>query len=552
MKTTTIALAAAVMICGVSCKKENKKVEAPKKPVVKTAEVIKPNVFTIQKELCKSFKRLDSSARDYYANLNSRIDDYYEVVEVLQRNDEKRIKSKISSIKRKLGYRKSSLKRNERELDRGSKKFGNIEKLVVNPEADKLDKENKSLANKITKLRQPLDKERSAYYAEINLPLKRRELEADMRKIYPRKAVDGIYAKYVHANFKDGFTSVNWYIGKMQVAWAHIHIKQLPKDKYKDKLGGKYPISNISNNGIWFWVGNFQVAFSATDSSMHGKDNIKAAAMKIAKPIELLKLSRKKLIFEAIAASKFSRKNRKQIENKVGKLQSQKYKLYSQLRKLNEKGMYSQVQLDQIHYEFENLKNRIDNYKKQIKDYDYFIKLLQGAANSRSKAISDLKSKIAKLTSQVADFAVKHNKKKAEISSEIDFKADNLRYLDAINKFARIPKGKEYAIVNRLTSKAALGFPDIEYKWEAGFTTGDSEILTGEVIYAPDYEPSHVKGLIDDKYAIIRVSKYSIKIRAGSFTVVLNANYYGFKNPEILKKAVNKFYDLDAIANADK
>ena len=54
--------------------------------------------------------------------------------------------------------------------------------------------------------------------------------------------------------------SASWYEGDKKVAWAHIRCVDKMNNK-NEALAGKYPVSSISDDSIWFYHGNLQIAF---------------------------------------------------------------------------------------------------------------------------------------------------------------------------------------------------------------------------------------------------------------------------------------------------
>ena len=86
----------------------------------------------------------------------------------------------------------------------------------------------------------------------------------------------------VSARMSNGFISYHWEDGDgNRVAWAHLRL-HAESDAAEDaeKLAGQYPIQSSSGQSIWFWAGQFQVAFVASSEALKGADTLREAAPK--------------------------------------------------------------------------------------------------------------------------------------------------------------------------------------------------------------------------------------------------------------------------------
>ena len=178
--------------------------------------------------------------------------------------------------------------------------------------------------------------------------------------------------------------------------------------------------------------------------------------------------------------------------------------------------------------------------------------MLKSAQNMHKKIISELNKKCSAQKDEIIDYFKELKNNRAQLRKNIDFSTVNKEYKIQANKFARMPKSREFMLINRVSTDEYLGSPRIKCQWTMDISPQNQSVFSGDITYYPNYPISSNKGMVDNKYVIQQLSNYSIILKVGDFLVTLTPHNRSFYSKDMFIKAAKELYDLDAIAKATK
>jgi hypothetical protein len=509
--------------------------------------------------LCRQQSASNKLSAQTINNYMSLFTQYTSAADLLQAGNSSRIGYMLKNLKRSKKYTGNSLKSAEKSYNLLKKQYDGLilDKAKIS-ELDKLEQTQKKLIAKIDKAELPFKNEQRKLIEGIDINQKNRELKKLLSRciIFGSKDKPGnVNKKNVNATFKTAFASCSWYKNKKQIAWAHFRIRQLPTNiNRKNKLARKYPISSLSNGSMWFWVGNFNICFVASDKSLNGKEKIKQAVLSMLDLTGLEKASRNKIIEDSINYYDSAEKIKKTSQATTGKLTKERYRLSNKMSDYKKSGYRSSAARAKLKLNLDQAKNSYEKYQNDIAASEQLIKIFESPASNYKKHAVELEKKRAELKNIILTSCSEAEQTKNKQLKGIDFNTSNEKYQIIANKFIRMPKSNEFALINRTSTSAWMGTPQINCKWSCDFSNAVAKYnhvaFSGQINYNPDYSSSFNFGMIDNKYRIYRLNDYSITVKAGDFIITLTIYNKNFYNKSDLIKATKEFYDLNAIANA--
>ncbi|MCF6175469.1 MAG: hypothetical protein L3J71_06865 [Victivallaceae bacterium] len=508
--------------------------------------------------LCNQQATINKQITQYIANRFSLLAKYDSTIKTLQAGKATQINYLIKNFKNSKKYANNYLKYAEKKYKRQKKQYEKIKfDKTKTAELDELEKTRNDLIARIDKLQLPFKKQKSTVSNNINLDQKNSELKSLLDTLITpvtgkKSAI--VDKKSVDATFTTAFVSCYWKQGKKQIAWAHIRIRPEKNNRFiKNKLANKYPITSINDNSIWLWAGNFNICLVVNDKKLQNKEKVKELALQLLNLHGFKKISNKKIIKQSIAVYNSLEKIKKASTAATTKLTSERHKVERKISKLVNSGYKSTQTADNIKTSLAQAKTSCEKYKNDISTLTQLIKLLESPADNRQQTITELKKKSSAIRDEILTYCVKIKRDKAKLTKGIYFIKSNRQYKTLASKFIRMPTSKEFALINRISTNAWLGTPQITCQWSRDYSTSkaanDRIVFSGKINYHPDY-PLKSKGMIDSKYPITQLTKYMIKLKVGDFIVTLRPSNRKFYNKSTFIKAVKEFYDLDAIANA--
>jgi cell division protein FtsB len=508
--------------------------------------------------LCNQQETSNKQITQDISNRLSLLDKYNSTIKTLQAGKTTQINYLIKNFKNSKKYANNPLKYAEKNYTRQQKQYEKIKfDKTKTAELDRLEKTRNNLIARIDKLQLPFKKKKSAVTNNINIEQKNSELKSLLEPLITpvagkKSAI--INSKHINVTFNTAFVSCHWKQGKKQIAWAHIRIRPEQNNRFiKNKLANKYPISSLSDSSIWLWVGNFNICLVVNNKKLKNKEKVKETLQQLLDLPGFKKISNKKIIKQSIAVYRSLEKIRKASTASTAKLTSERNKLERKISKLGNTGYKSTQTANNIKASLAQAKASCEKYKHDISTLTQLIKLLELPANNRQQAITELKKKSSATKDEILTYCVKIKQDKTKLTKGIYFVKSNRQYQALANKFIRMPTSKEFALINRISTNAWLGTPQITCQWSRDYSTSkvanDRIVFSGKINYNPDY-PLKSKGMIDSKYPIVQLTEYMIKLKVGDFIVTLRPNNRKFYNKNTFINAVKEFYNLDAIANA--
>ncbi len=560
-RLATIAILTIAIITGVGCDTETKT-----KTKINTKAKIKAQPTTANKAIFKQHialcKQKSIANKQINNELNNRLEllnQYLAVIKALKTGNQTQINYQISNFERNKRYAANALKYSEKNYKRLQAQYDEIksDKLKI-AEVNDLEKKRDSLIARINKRKQPFNAQKNTILNKLNAEQKNRELKSLLATIINPKAGDqaAIANKTnIGAVFKDAFVSCSWKKNKKQIAWTHIRIRTQPENlSTQTKLADKYPITSLGDTTIWLWVGNFRICFVVDDKKLKGKDQVKKTLQKLFNLPELKKISKQKIIKQSITVYESIQKINKASRDATKTLTQEKYNLNRKISDLNKAGYQSSKGIATLKNRLNRANESYNRNKNTIATSDKLLKIVKAPACDYPKEITALEKKTAVMRNEIIAYGIKIKQTQAEQLKGINFTQLNQQYLVFVNKFIKLPKSKEFVLINRIDTDAWLGTQQVTIRWSRDYSTSKSmNIRTefyGTINYNPDYSTSNSKGMIDDKYPILRLYDSSIMVKVGDFTVILNSSNRSLYDKDSMIKAVKEFYDLNAIASA--
>jgi DNA repair exonuclease SbcCD ATPase subunit len=512
-------------------------------------------------KLSKEQAMMNQAASSSIRNQMSMLDKYSSALEALKNGDSSKINYQEKNLERNKKNSANSLKYAKKSYNKLKKQVNSIKKdKVKEQELNKLTAQKQKIVDKINKLKEPFQDRKNKVISRIDSNQKNRELKALLESLMTptsQRKSNLVNRKSLSATFTSGFVSCQWFKGNNQIAWAHIRIRPIPKHiSSKEKLAGKYPVSSSSSTSAWFWVKNLNICFAVNDNAYKTKEKVKKLASEMLNLKGLEKACSKKIIRQSVTTYEFVDQLRRNENAATGKQNRERYKIDRKISALAKEGYRTSSDTEKLMTSFANAKSNYENYKNNIAASNQLIELLKSPAAQRGKAISELEKKVTNIKNNILTACRKLSKQKAALTKNMNFTATNKRYQTIAEKFFRIPKGREYALINRTAIDPWLGVPQINCRWLLDMSTPRSQstqqAFSGKISYNPDYQSSFNKGMINNKYRIYQLSNYSISVKVGDFIISLNPTNRRLYDQSALIKAVKELFDLEAIADATK